>query len=151
MVTNITVPEGYTVDWTDGEIPANGSQVVNISFAPTFEQTYGGGVDIESNAGFESVQISISGIGKQHVFTGIESPDNEKVSIYPNPTATQATILSHTPVRTFGIYSINGKQILTGKSNIINLERVHAGLYFVRVVLDNRTEVLKLFVVSSPD
>jgi hypothetical protein len=45
----------------------------------------------------------------------------------------------------------NGKHILTGENNIINLERIQAGLYFVRIVFDKHTEILKLFVVSSPD
>jgi hypothetical protein len=63
-VSGINLPfNEYSSDWNSGAIPAGGSQNVNITFAPTNQQSYNGTVIVDNNADSGSGNISISGNG----------------------------------------------------------------------------------------
>lgn len=62
-VTDVTVPSGYTPDWTSGTIAAGASQVVNITFAPVAATSYNGTVTVSSDATSGTNTRAITGAG----------------------------------------------------------------------------------------
>lgn len=62
-ITGITVPNGYSVDWTSGTILVGESQNVTLTFTPTEEKVYSGTVFITSDANKGKNTISLSGEG----------------------------------------------------------------------------------------
>jgi hypothetical protein len=48
-VSGMTGPSGYTASWTNGTIPAGGSQAATFQFAPTAAQTYSGTLTVNGD------------------------------------------------------------------------------------------------------
>ena len=83
-VTAITLPTGFTGDWTSGEIAAGGGeQVVNVSFKPTEVKDYAGTITVTSDgSGRNTLTVSgkgilVTAIEPQSIFPGL--------SVFPNP------------------------------------------------------------------
>lgn len=49
-VTSISLPAGYTANWTSGTIGAGASQTIIVTFKPTLGISYNGSITINSNA-----------------------------------------------------------------------------------------------------
>jgi len=62
-VSGMTVPVGFTSNWTSGTIAAGGSQSVTIGFAPTASGLYGGTLTVLGDQTSGTNTISTSGIG----------------------------------------------------------------------------------------
>ncbi|MDA3867270.1 MAG: GDSL-type esterase/lipase family protein [Salinivirgaceae bacterium] len=60
-VSSIDLPDGFSADWTSGDIEGNSNKEVVITFAPTEEKTYSGLIKVNTNTGLYS--IAIEGIG----------------------------------------------------------------------------------------
>jgi hypothetical protein len=63
LVSSISVPSGFSVDWASGSIDAGSSRNVTVSFLPLAEQDYFGDVEVISNAASTTNTIRISGTG----------------------------------------------------------------------------------------
>ena len=84
-VTAITLPTGFTGDWSNGTIAAGGKKEVNVSFKPTEAKEYTGTITVESDgSGRNTLTVS----GKGILVTAIE-PENifPGLSVFPNPAA----------------------------------------------------------------
>lgn len=68
-VSGITFPTAFSGDWVSGSIPAGTSKDVNVTFAPTAQQTYGGTITVASNktAGPNTIICSGTGQNKKQV------------------------------------------------------------------------------------
>lgn len=82
----------------------------------------------------------------QRPSTGVEEHDTAKqfVSIYPNPANGFVTIQSDEPsisLKQVEIYDVMGRKVmsedLNGQSQGFSIEKLHAGIYYVRVQTDN--------------
>lgn len=62
-VSGITLPDGFTADWTSGEIAAGASQEVEITFAPDDYDEFGGIITVSSDATSGTNTIECSGTG----------------------------------------------------------------------------------------
>ena len=62
-VTGITVPDGYTLNWTSGSITPGGSQQVTVRFAPTAARTYDGTLTVNADHTSGTSTASLSGRG----------------------------------------------------------------------------------------
>lgn len=62
-VTGLTLPPGFTADWTSGAIAVGASQPVVITFAPAEAITYNGIIHVASDATQGTSEFSISGDG----------------------------------------------------------------------------------------
>jgi hypothetical protein len=62
-VSSITLPSGFTKNWTGGDIGAGGYKDVTITFTPTSVQTYSGNIVVNSNATSGNSSIAVSGAG----------------------------------------------------------------------------------------
>ncbi|GAB5563860.1 MAG: hypothetical protein Wins2KO_09230 [Winogradskyella sp.] len=63
MVNSITLPNGFTANWTNGMIDGQSSQLVDIIFQPTNIQSYSGIVIINNDLDSENNTIAINGYG----------------------------------------------------------------------------------------
>jgi len=65
-IDNITVPDGYSLNWTNGTLNAGDKQTVEVTFSPTEQKSYNGKITIEHNAdgGDSEIEISGSGVNK---------------------------------------------------------------------------------------
>jgi hypothetical protein len=61
-VTSVTYPTGFGGTFTSGTIPANGSQAVTVTFAPTAAQSYSGNITVTGNQASTNT-IAASGTG----------------------------------------------------------------------------------------
>ena len=62
-VSGMTIPVGFTVDWSNGPIAAGASQPVLVTFAPTASIGYGGTITVSANQTGGTPTIGISGAG----------------------------------------------------------------------------------------
>ena len=65
----------------------------------------------------------------------------ETFKLYPNPTSNKITIKGTFDYYT--IYNINGKLVAKGVDNVINVDLLQNGLYFVLLIEENRKQILK--------
>jgi photosystem II stability/assembly factor-like uncharacterized protein len=78
-----------------------------------------------------------------------ESPsqmiNNEKLTLYPNPSSGMLQINSETPILNWQLFDMSGRVLLTGKDSTLNISHLTAGLYQIRVMYpDGRISVMKL-------
>ncbi len=62
-VTGLSLPAGFTANWSGGAIPASATQDVTLTFAPGSPGSYGGSVTVLSDATSGTGAIAISGTG----------------------------------------------------------------------------------------
>ena len=65
----------------------------------------------------------------------------ETFKLYPNPTSNKINIKGTFDYYT--IYNINGKLVAKGVDNVINVDLLQNGLYFVLLIEENRKQILK--------
>jgi len=71
-VTGLTVPNGYTANWTSGAIAAGTSQNVTIGFGPTSAGSFNGTITVLSDQTSGVNSIPVSGIAFSNLFVGWE-------------------------------------------------------------------------------
>ncbi|MBC9798065.1 hypothetical protein [Sinomicrobium weinanense] len=69
-VSDITLPNGYSGDWTSGTIKKGASKTLKITFLPTEEIQYSGKITFSSNASNASYSIPVTGTGISPVYDG---------------------------------------------------------------------------------
>ncbi len=77
VVSGITLPQGFTANWTAGTIAAGGSQLVNVTFAPTAVKVYSGVLSVVSNktSGTETIGLTATGTSSIAPLTnGVPTP-----------------------------------------------------------------------------
>jgi hypothetical protein len=65
----------------------------------------------------------------------------EKIRLYPNPTSYKINIKGTFDY--YNIYNINGKLVAKGIDNVIDVNFLQNGLYFVLLIKENRKQILK--------
>jgi len=133
-VSNIVLPDGYSADWTNGEISADNNQTVNITFSPTEEKAYSGMVKVLSNAtdGIDSMMVSGTGTNTVSVLD-ISTSDN--FQIYPNPASSYIILPVELGYANVEIFTLNGKLTYRQKifDNRINIEHLEMGMYIIKI------------------
>jgi lysophospholipase L1-like esterase len=76
-VSSIDLPDGFTADWTSGDIAAAGHKDVKITFAPLLENLYNGTIIINTSTGIFSMAVSGTGINAHTLNTIL--PDNPNI------------------------------------------------------------------------
>jgi hypothetical protein len=84
------------------------------------------------------------------VFTGINEPQESRLSLYPNPASDKITIeKSPIPAQSqLFIMNVNGQKLITQhiseRKTVIDISTLPSGVYFVRVTNDRTVEVGKI-------
>lgn len=86
-VTGLTLPTGYSANWTSGTIAAGRSQDVGITFAPTTVQGYDGTLTVTSDqtGGGNGIVLSGTGVAPSANVPTLISPVNG--AVLPNSAA----------------------------------------------------------------
>ena len=62
-ISNITTPQGFTINTTSGSIVSGASKTFTVSFTPTTISTYNGNLSITSNSTSTATIINVTGTG----------------------------------------------------------------------------------------
>ena len=153
-VTNIQVPEGFSVDKSTVSLSAGASEEVKVTFSPTEGKTYNGQISISSNAGTESLNV----LGEGAVVTAIDDDliDQDEVQLYPNPSRDIVTIdLSLAPVVApdVAIVDINGNTVwslskVKERKIQVTVSQYPAGTYLVRISSEKGSVIKKLMIIK---
>jgi len=132
-VTSVTYPTGFSGTFASGTIPANGSQAVTVTFAPTAAQGYSGNITVTGNQATGTNSIAVSG-------TGIATPTFTLSGIVTETLPTISTVLAN--VRVTIIDGPNqGKTATTGADGRYAITGVVNGGFTVTAVLTGYTTV----------
>jgi hypothetical protein len=132
-ITGVTYPAGFSGSFSSGAIPANGSQAVTVTFAPTAAQTYTGNVTVTGNQASGTNTIAISG-------TGVAIPTFTLSGLVTETAPTTSTVLAG--VRVAFVDGANqGKFATTGADGRYQITGVVNGGYTVSAQLTGYTPV----------
>jgi hypothetical protein len=81
-IISIQLGEGYTVNWSNGTIPSNQTQEVQVEFSPVEEIDYNGELVIESDALSEEILLVITGKGIATTEDELEQENIETMERY---------------------------------------------------------------------
>lgn len=147
-VTNIVVPEGFTVDKTTVNVSGESLAIIKVTFTPTQAKSYSGEIEVVSNAG--SKMIAVSGTGSGSIMSADELGLNIKFG--PNPVENQLMInwsASKIQNPAIQVIGLDGKLIwagqnLKGDELSIDLNGINKGMFFVHVQSGSETYIFKL-------
>lgn len=132
IISSISSPQNFSVDWSGGTIEAGGSKDVNVKFSPSQAQSYSGEIIIQSNTSTSPNKIQVSGEGKINVadyatytknYFEVDNSSYIQSSLPPSSTST-----SNSPK----ISDVQGNSyVLTGGSNIINFRSSNSISYVI--------------------
>ena len=132
-VTGVTYPSGFTGTFASGTIPANGSQVITVTFAPVAAQSYTGNITITGNQPGGTSTVAVSG-------TGIALQTFTLSGIVTETPPTTSTVLAG--VRVAFVDGANqGKFATTGTDGRYQITGVVNGGYTVSATLAGYTSV----------
>ncbi len=136
-VSNIDLPEGFTADWTSGEIASNSSQTVKITFSPTEAATYSGTIVVASDATSGTDTIAVSGTGTSiNNSSALNVSISDNLSIYPNPASSYITLSmpSELECAYIEIFNVNGKKVFSRQvnDNCIDINDLEKGMYILK-------------------
>ena len=75
---------------------------------------------------------------------GIDENEKIAISVYPNPVSDYLTIQTNYPIESIQVMDLYGKVVTFNKSRKIDLSRLAAGVYFVKIGIKNQTYVRKV-------
>lgn len=80
------------------------------------------------------------------IITGITSVNNNlEVSIYPNPSSDFINIKTNSKIDEVRVYNVQGALLIQSKSNSIDVSKISAGNYFLKITQGNKN-IIKRFL-----
>ncbi len=146
-VTDITVPEGFTVSQTNFTVAAGESEVVNVIFMPKVAKSYNGDITVESNktSGNNTVSIVAQGV----LASSVKSSVAANIQVYPNPVIDQLTVMSDIEYRHLKVYDGIGNLLIhSSNTETIDLSNLSNGVYVLVIEFDKGT-CSKVIIKSS--
>lgn len=64
---------------------------------------------------------------------GVENPESNPVSVYPNPASNLITIQTTHSISNVSVYDMQGKNVLNVNDNIIDVSNLSNGLYLIKI------------------
>lgn len=71
------------------------------------------------------------------------------ITIYPNPASDIVVIQGAESLESIELFSISGKSMLFGNSNVLNISELPSGIYILRILLSNAEMVTKRLVINK--
>ena len=89
---------------------------------------------------FEAGGFDLEAVGVIHDLAHNDVPemDSEFVALYPNPVKDKLTVKAEN-LQTVEIYNMVGQLVMTGASSVVDMGNLKDGVYFVRVIADNKS------------
>ncbi len=138
QVTSIDLPNGFTPNWLNGTIPANGVQEVSIIFIPNEVQSYDGTVTVNNDIDQVNNTIAITGNGVEEQGEILLSGDLNFGNVEVNTSQNKTFSISNESTFTINISSIVLPDGYTADWNSVALE---AGTFIDVIVTFTPTQV----------
>ncbi|MCR9252379.1 MAG: choice-of-anchor D domain-containing protein [bacterium] len=108
-VSSISVPSGFTVNWSGGNISAGSSRAVTVTFRPTQIKTYSGTITVSSNKTSGGNTTSVTGVSRANTSRIIALSGNMNFGSVNVGSSTTRTLTirnnGNGPLQVFGILS----------------------------------------------
>jgi hypothetical protein len=153
-VSDITTPDGFSVDQTTFTVGLGESVEVNLTFAPSEAKVYSGQIVLSTSAGETTINVT----GEGTIITAIDDEvlEANEVGIYPNPARNTFTLdLTQAPIveSNLSIIDLKGKILWRRDNNRMNKVEIDisnylVGTYLVRIATENGVVVKKLMIVK---
>ena len=97
---------------------------------------------------------SLKGLGTDSLIVKDSSKHEKRISVYPNPVATQLHIRSEDmPLKNLAIYDMIGRKMveqtaIQSHECVLNMESLHAGLYMLKIETENGFFTKKIGVIK---
>lgn len=134
VITSVTYPTGFSGSFASGTIPANGSQAVTVTFAPTAAQSYTGSITVAGNQSTGTNTIAVSG-------NGVAIPTFTLSGIVTETAPTTSTVLSGVVVTIIDGANL-GRTATTGADGRYSITGVVNGGFSVSAVKAGYTTVV---------
>jgi len=135
-VSSIILPAGFSTDWTSGDIKADTTKEIKITFTPTEAKNYTGMIKIFSNYGIDSIAVNGTGF----IVTNISENADNKFRTYPNPVQNTLNIEANDPCN-IAITDLSGKmlasKIMVGTIAKIDLSSFPKGVFLLKATNKN--------------
>lgn len=152
-VSALTFPAGFSGNFSGGNIPVGSSETVTVTFSPLENITYSGQIEVSSNGG--NMSIDVSGTGQLVTSIEEDSIEAEEVNLYPNPAShivqIDLTAFNGRPIN-IHLTDASGKSRLS-ISNVretvleLDVSDYPQGLFLVRLT-DGEQEVVKRLLIK---
>lgn len=86
-------------------------------------------------------EFSVNEMGTEDEIT--ESSD---VTLYPNPTNDQFTIVSKEAIKQVELYDITGRNLMTSNQKTIDISHLTSGIYWVKIINENGKSISKKLI-----
>lgn len=135
IITDITVPDDYSVSHTSFTVEANSTFEVEVALTPTQVLNYNGTLTVSSNAtsGTDTISLSGNGVASSLLQENTETTTN----VYPNPVKDVLYLEGVNKNSDIEIYSTLGNLVATEQCNSedteINVSDLENGIYILRV------------------
>lgn len=112
-----------------------------LKYYKLYEQSNGETINKETNSKIAELEVKFDTNNKEK-----ELFAETLLSVFPNPTKDFITINSNSKITSISVYDVAGKLMQNGISftnNQLNLSSLPAGIYLVKINLEDRSDVIK--------
>ena len=93
----------------------------------------------------QSVEFEVHVI-MHYVYDGVDENERDRVSVYPNPMRDVLFIEANNglPVQSVEVFNVTGQRVISSRGTEINVSDLGAGVYFVRVTVDDKKMIHRI-------
>ena len=95
-----------------------------------------------SSGGFD---LDAVGVIHNNSSAGIHNVELSLVKIFPNPVKDKLHIYTNQQINTVTLFDVNGREIISSSSKIIDVSNLSKGIYFVKIIFPSH-EIIKQFI-----
>ncbi len=136
------MPQWLSVSPMSGTIAPEGNEILDVTFDATglLSGVYEGIIRILTN---DPANKQLDVPCMLAISVGISELDKVAVLVYPNPADNQLNIISNDKIIKVSVMSFNGKLLLTGNGNSIDISKLASGVYFIQTQTDRGISNIK--------
>ncbi len=142
-ITGFSMPEVYAVDWSGGDIPADGEQNVTITFTPTAVETYAGTIEINGDFDVGENKVEVYGVGSAS--SNLDQITQQTVNVYPNPFGNEMSITDVELIEYVDVLNLQGQSVkkITLPNRTIDMSDLKPGFYMIRIQMKDEAVVMR--------
>ncbi|MBO7491877.1 MAG: T9SS type A sorting domain-containing protein [Bacteroidales bacterium] len=137
------------ISWSQFSTPVSaGTHTYKFMYEKDYSATSGSDCAWIDNVSFPGMGTMCVEDGSDNV--GVESHNELKFNVFPNPTTGLLHIECSEPVQQIVIYDLSGRQVAQesamGAQHTLNVNHLTSGVYFVRIITEDNTSSISKFI-----